>query len=148
MRNKKPPPVKVAKKVEETIIDKVIEQFERYIDVTGAILDDYVVDQDAIMEIAEADKNLIADFRELEEKPDFDLICEQLKNLDQDEVDWKELFDICSTHLDPGDVSDFLTSDGFIYVKVSNMLLKDKLEEFIKKEIIPYYNDQRDNLFI
>jgi hypothetical protein len=142
-------PVVVATVMKPTLIEEVLDRFKDFQDTTGAILDDYLVADGAITELAAADESFIEDLKEMDEgEDDFETLLEKLKKMDVKDVDHLELFELCADHLDPENVSDVLTKDGFIYIKVENIVLRDKLEEFIKTEIMPSVNEQCANLFM
>ena len=42
---------------------------------------------------------------------------------------------------------DMVAFEGGIYVKVDTMQQKEKLQDFIGKEIYPYYNEQQTQIF-
>lgn len=133
----------------KTISEQIEALFEKYIDTTGAIMDDYVADHAMIHEVSIADQNLKEkilnlvdnDETDIEDgEADFDSLLEKIK--EHDDFDADKILEL----VDIDDVLSFVSGTDYISVQVTNIKDRDKIEEFLKTEIYPFVSDQ--NCFI
>lgn len=130
----------------QTQIDKVLDLISKYLDTTGAILDDYLADDGMVTELAAADENLreaVEDLRPEDVEEEIKQIIARLKELELDQEQSEEIIEF----LDKDALWDWSKNLGYAYVKIDSIEKADKLEEFIKAEIWPHYNE-RDNYSI
>lgn len=125
---------------------KLKELLTEYQSTVSAILTDYEnlnipVDDMMIVEIDAAQNGLVENLDDLIElEPDKETVLDILKDALFD--DTVETDDVLSL-LEESDVKDFVQSDFDICVKCTDNNLRQKLEDFVKTEIYPYYLDQQ-----
>lgn len=122
---------------------KILELFKEYQDTTGAIFDDYLLDDAAITELAAADENFEKAIEDLEIESDFKSIVEQLREMDSSDIDTSKILEV----LDEDEVRDWVNGDGYLTIKVEGMEDTNKLEEFIRENIYPYNINSLQNIF-
>lgn len=133
--------------VELTAHDEAVAQFKETVQ---AIQEDYLIEDDAVMEmnaavdrllqkITEANETVSEDFEEKPiGRPDIEVA---MQNGDIEAADLLYL-------LDNDDIAKRIANDGhYFVVRVDTMANRDKLSEFVKSEIYPHYNDQKEYLF-
>lgn len=127
------------KQKKQTIIEKVNDLVDKYLDTTSAILTDYIADPGMELELGQADVDLQKGIQALEPDPDkaFDDIIDRLTDMDVD-IDADRLLGV----LDDDQVRAYLKGKGYAIIKVDNLAQQDKLTEFVEKEIWPNYNDR------
>lgn len=112
-------------------LKKVKAAFAEYQDKIEAILKDYLCDDPGMFtELAAADKNFLTDVADLDEG---DTAKDRLESLRDEMTD----VEILKT-LDEDTVAEWQNDQGFISIKVDGQDDRDKLEDFIKKNIYPY----------
>lgn len=126
--------------------DKLKELLTEYKSTVAAILTDYEnlnipVDDGLIVEIEAAQNSLVEDLDDLIElEPAKETVLQILEDaLYNDTVKADDVL----PRLEESDVRDFVQSDFDICVKCTDNNLRQKLEDFVKTEIYPYYLDQR-----
>lgn len=111
-------PIKQVPLKKDKAIYEVVKLFGEYQDTVSAIMDDYIVGNDGMfLELTAADKKFISAVSALEIEPD---------EADDDTED--------------------IVVDNDIRIQVDNMNMRNKLEDFLKTEIYPDYNDQQSYL--
>lgn len=125
---------------------KLKELLTEYQSTVSAILTDYEnlnipVDDMMIVEIDAAQNGLVENLDDLIElEPDKETVLDILKDaLFDDTVETDDVLPL----LEESDVKDFVQSDFDICVKCTDNNLRQKLEDFVKTEIYPYYLDQQ-----
>lgn len=127
----------------KSAIDKILELLDKYVDTTGAILDDYVADDGMVTELGAADQNLreaIEEFQHESEEDELKSIVARLKELEPDQEQSLELLEV----LDEDAIWDWSKSEGYAYVKCQTMEQHNKLEEFVTTEMYPHYNEREN----
>lgn len=136
---------KVAQKLEETVIEKVQDLLDEHSKTVIAIVQDYVGGDGMEHEISVAHDNLKSEIDLLDgEEPELNLDKLIEKITDHKDYDSDKLIAV----LDPSDIDSYATSNGYCLIKVDNMNLRGKLEDFIKTEIYPHYADQNEFVII
>lgn len=88
------------------------------------------------------------DIETSENEPEFDDIVKQLKDMPGSDIVTAEILDVLDEDEVVGWASD--KRPNHIVIKLESIELRSKLEEFLKTEIFPFYNDQvsdNQNLF-
>ena len=147
---KKPDPVAPKKDLlpAELIIADTLTIIDEYVKTQKAILDEYAVELmlgDGIMtELNAGYENLAIQVGKLEpeevEEPEMslDTIIEKLGDEDIDEEKAVEILE----KLDEEHVREWIRGQGYSYIKVENLAMQMKLDDFISTELYPYYSDQ------
>lgn len=152
-------PVQVAKPEKQTTVEIILDLLNEHIKTTKAIVEDYVGGLGMETELAAAYDNLEIEIRELDAEMDFDTLLDKMKELKDRDIKSDELLEFIKENndydsdkvielLDPSDVDSWATSNGYVLIKVDNMNLRTKLEDFIKTEIYPHLADQNEFLII
>lgn len=148
--------VEPAKAVQRRAPSWLREMFQKYLDTTSAIIQDYVPDPGMLDELKWANENLKEEIEALIgefEDPTAEWLHDKISRLDSDDIDCDKLMDVVhSTNsyssdkvmdmLDDGDMADHLLSKGYASIKIDNLAQRQKLEAFVKEEIWPNYNDE------
>lgn len=112
-------------------LEKVEDAFAEYQDKVEAILKDYLCDDPGMFtELAAADEGFLTDVADLDEG---DTAKDRLESL-RDEMTDVEIMD----ELDEDKIREWEDDNGYIALKVESLDDRDKLEDFIKKNIYPY----------
>ena len=145
-----PPPTITTKKTLPA--EEVQEAIKECKDTVTAILDHYqdlleVLDDGVKTELAAAFENLqstVQDIEDAYEEPDFDSLLEQLKELPDSEIESDELLAL----IDEEDILEHVKgqSPDFVLVKIFSNDHRDRLREFLEKEIYTSYNEQIENI--
>ena len=139
--------------IEEKRIDssEVIDLIKESKQTIEAILIDYDAGPFCELEVNTAIDNLIQsvqDIETFEDEPEFDEVVKQLKEMPGSDIVTAEILDV----LDEDEVVEWAADkrSNHIVIKLESIELRSKLEEFLKTEIFPYYNEQtseNSNLF-
>lgn len=133
--------------VELTAHDEAVAHFKETVQ---AIQEDYLIEDDAVMEMNAAVDKLLVKISEENETVSNEFEEEPLKvaaiqvAMQNGEIEADDLLDL----LDTADMASHIASaDNYFIVRVDTMANRDKLSEFVKSEIYPHYNDQKEYLF-
>lgn len=154
--SKKKPEIFLANllKTFEVMQDTASDILKDYADKQAEILADYVAsdallsdikktNDDLLLELAEADKMLRDEITEFE--LDVDMIVDWLEDHDLKPLENSELLDC----LDTDEVKKEITGDGsYILIRTDNFDQQQRIEDFVKENIFPFGNDQRDKIEI
>lgn len=155
----KPQPQKAAPEKPKTVIEQIIDLVDKHIAVTDAILKDYsyATEEDMDLELKTANENLkiaVEEFTDVEpEELEFKELVKKVSEHDDFEAD--SIIDLLGGAdlegaderllklIDTGAVEDHFIGQGYAWVNLNgSMVLRDKLEMFLKTEIYPYPHDQ------
>jgi hypothetical protein len=138
----------------KTVAEQIAELVNNHIAVTDAILQtySYATEADMETEIKTANENLRFALAELSEDEIsfYDLLQKLKDHAGFDSQDVFDLVDLDDVHtedrlkgLDYDDAVSWAVEKGFTGVDLQgSMVLRDKLETFLKTEIYPHYSDQ------
>lgn len=145
MKNNKPAEEK------KTPAEKLLDSFDGHIKTVKAIIEDYVGGPGMELEVQAAHDNFREKVEALNEDADIEYILKQLKDMPLDSSDLTalvEFIDKQDTEVldDWSTENDYMNTDNCVCVKVNNIRDREKIEEFIKREIYPAYNDQTLNI--
>lgn len=138
----------------EVMQDTTSDILKDYADKQAEILADYVAsaeliaeikktNDDLLLELAEADKMLRDEITEFE--LDARMIADYLEDHDLDKDENEELLD----RLDTDGIKDEITGGGsYILIRTDNFDQQQRIEDFVKENIYPFDNDQRDKIEI
>jgi hypothetical protein len=123
--------------------------FKDHLAFCQGIMDDYVVDDGFGTEINVAIDNLKDEIANLTGagddkayiKNDFKSIMDALQEMEHEEIEESKLLDLVA-EIDDTLIYDYVKSEGYLYIKINNIVDQQKLEDFIKTEIYPAYNQQ------
>jgi hypothetical protein len=126
-------------------LDKVQELITNHREKIDFILDDYMIGGNAAIEAmvkseTELDKLLIG-LRINSKATPFDEAMEALEACDDDDLKVDEILDFVHDKIDGDAMLDYMNAKGYAFVKLDSLKDKEKLEEFVKAEIWPFYND-------
>jgi hypothetical protein len=136
-------------------IQAILELVETHNGLVNAILNDYLVNDGAELEIGTAGNNLWNDIENLlftdNPEEDFDILFKKLDALDPDSWDSRQLEKL-STLFSDKDKIEFLEGlaldKGYALIKVDNIDQQEKLRQFAESELWLAYNEQRENILI
>lgn len=134
------------KNQELTKREAVLEAFEKYTDIEGTILDDYMCGDDGMFtELAAAEENFKDEIEMLLlDDVDGKTFLKKIKeSLENNVFDESELLSL----VDEDTILSHAASLGYVCVKIENLADEMKLEEFVKEQIYPFYSDQDTKLF-
>jgi predicted component of type VI protein secretion system len=133
-----------------SVADKIIKQFKEHQEIVDAILKSETFTEDAEVEIQAAVDALQEDIIHFDDNKDFENIYKKLKDLS----DKSELTDEDNVQLlnliEEYDITNYLESKGYSFIKIASADHQAKLTEFLTTEIFPFYNEQKSaitNLF-
>lgn len=138
----------------EVMQDTTSDILKDYADKQAAILADYVAsaeliaeikktNDDLLLELAEADKMLRDEITEFE--LDVRMIADYLEDHDLDKDENEELLD----RLDTDGIKDEITGGGsYILIRTDNFDQQQRIEDFVKENIFPFYRDQMEKIEI
>lgn len=143
-------------KKEPTLLEELHALIDKYRDVIRDISIDYIASPGQLFEINTAFENLKNNvpFRlagqepEVDEKPDFDTLFSKMKDLPQKEICTGDLLDICDDDEIAEYYLDNIADGNDIRIHVNNLADRNKLENFIKDELYPFYSDQQEHVFL
>lgn len=139
---------KPAAKLPETPIDQVLTAFKSYQDKTSEVLADHIASDELIAALASEDVDFEEAVRAIDDEITVDKIVEWLEKQDLTNGEACEILGPIKGNLDRSDVkSIYHEGDEVITVRVDNMVLRDKLLDFIRREIITDLNQEAENLF-
>lgn len=136
------------KKISEKdeVVVRIGELLDSHIKTVNAIVEDYVGGPGMETEIEAAHENLRIEITEiLEDKQEesFDDLLEKV--FDHDDFWEKKFFE----KLDSDSMAKYVSENkGYSLIRVDSLSDKMKLEEFVKTEIYPDYNEQKGNCWI
>jgi DNA repair exonuclease SbcCD ATPase subunit len=133
----------------KTSVDN-IEHLRKILSVDTVLYD---INQEEALEFLDAIANerqeLLDELKDLDEmvenQSDVDTLIKKLRDFSLNSDQANQLLEIVKDD-DEDNIYDFVRGEGFMYVKVNNILDQQKLEAFIERRIYPYYNDQQKNV--
>ena len=131
----KKPPVKPM-----TDNDRLVREFEAYLDRVGAVIEDHLIGDKAMLdELAALDKEFKEDLSEFAftELP-LDKAIEKVK----EDAYFSDIVDA----FDESDMLDHLEDKGYICIKVDGTMDQQRLKDFVNQNIYPYNVNSREAL--
>lgn len=123
--------------------DKQAEILADYVASDALLADIKKTNDDLLLELAEADKMLREDITRFE--LDVPMIVNWLEDHDLDKDENTDLLDC----LDTDEIKEDLTGGGsYILIRTDSFDQQQRIEDFVKQNIYPFDNDQRDKIEI
>jgi len=124
-------------------IKLIEESFESCSGTLKAIIDDYAIDDGAIVEINAAMDKIKNNLVEMvEEDPTKEELLKQLTNEALYEEDLEQILSILPDSDKQSIVKSFASECGYKLIKINSLADQEKLDSFVEGEIYPYYADQ------
>lgn len=130
------------------LLEKVKALFEKYLDTTGAIIDEDVIIEDGTRtELKAADENFLGNLEELIDDNEETTVDEVVYFLDNNNDLESDDIEKILTALPMEEIVDFTETNGYVAIKVDGMTDRDKLNEFVRNNIYPYNCNPERELF-